>query len=99
MATTYDIGDKPRISVTFTDLTGSVGDPTGVTLRVKPPRGAASTLFTYGVDAALVRSGVGTYYLDYQIFTEGRHEYRWEGTGALQTANEGVFDVRKRRVS
>ena len=45
----YEIGDQPRITCTFTNLAGTVMDPTTVTCTVKTPSGT-STTYTYGVD-------------------------------------------------
>lgn len=93
---TYDIGDKLRIGVTFTDVAGTAGDPTTILLKVKPPNETIIT-YTYGTDA-ITRTGTGVYYLDYQVAKTGLHWYRWEGSGALTVVTEGSFDVRRKRV-
>ena len=87
---TCDVGDLVRLGVTFTDATGTAGDPTVVKLAYKPVRGTVVTL-TYGTDAALIKSATGVYYADVSVTAGGDWVYRWTGTGALQAATEGQF--------
>lgn len=84
-------GDTVRLSASFTDSAGASADPTTVVLRLSV-NGDESSL-TYGA-SAIVKPGVGSYYYDYVVPTaESFYEiiYRWEGTGAVTSAQEGAF--------
>ena len=94
MTTAHDIGDMRRLQVTFSNLAGAVADPTAVTFRIKKPDGTAIS-YVYGIDAGLVKSATGVYYVDFSIALPGRHVYRFVGTGAVETAENGEFYVRR----
>lgn len=91
----YHVGDLVRISATFTDINGAAADPTTVTLLVKLRYviGATTTTYTYGGGGTITKSGTGVYYQDFTPTTEGIWDYRWIGTGAIQAADEGAFNV------
>lgn len=92
MANTYDVGDKVRTQVSFTD-DGVVTDPSAITYKFKTPAGVTTT-YVYGTDVQLVKLSTGIYYVDLTIALEGRYDWRFEGTGALVAAYEGSFWVR-----
>lgn len=92
---TYDIGDVVRLSANFNDTTQDV-DPAGVVFKIKTPVGTVVTL-TFGVDAAVVKSSTGDYYVDYEPTTEGIYYYRAAGTTTNKGAAEGRFVVRESR--
>ena len=89
---TYDKGDLVRIHATFT-ASSVVADPTTVTLKVKDPDGVITT-YTYG-GGTVTKSSTGVYYKDVSVSNDGMWYYRIEGTGAVQSAGEGSFRVRK----
>ena len=86
----YDIGDGVRLKVTFT-VNAVNSDPTTVTLRVKDPSGNID-VYTYAL-VQVTKSAVGIYYKDIFIDESGEWFYRWEGTGAVEAADESYFDV------
>ena len=90
----YDIGDTRRLTATFTDIAGVATDPSTVTFKIKRPDGTATT-YVYGTDAQPVKASTGVYYVDYAITLAGRHAYRFEGTGAVATAESDEFYVRR----
>lgn len=92
---TYDIGDQVRLTSNLTNLSGTLTDPTTVTLRVRKPDGVA-TDYTYA-GGAVTKSSTGVYYRDVDIDQAGEWNYRWSGTGTLVVAEEGQFYVRPRR--
>jgi hypothetical protein len=96
MATTYDKGDLVRLSVAFTNSAGTATDPTTVTLKVKAP-GTALATYTYAL-GQVTKSATGSYYKDVSLNASGRWWYRWEGTGAVETAEEGWLEVREQRL-
>lgn len=87
MTATYDVGDLVRLTAVFRDLTtGQLADPTTVELRVR-----ANGVTTVYDDT--VRDSTGTYHRDVTITKSGPTDYRWIGTGAVQAAALGRFDV------
>jgi RPA family protein len=87
---TYDKGDLVRVTGTFTNAAGTAIDPTMVKFQVLNPAGTTTT-YTYGVDAALVKSAVGVYYVDISADVTGIYYYRFYSTGTGQAADEGQF--------
>lgn len=94
MANIYDIGDAVRAIVRFTDTSKTLVDPSAITGKFKNPSGT-TTIYEYGVDAELVKSETGVYYIDIPIDTSGLWYYRYEATGTYTGAVEGYFKVRE----
>lgn len=92
--TQYDIGDQVRLTAAFTDTVGAAADPTAVTFRIKEPDGTI-TSYVYVIDPELVQDSTGNYHVDFIITMTGAHYYRFEGTGAVHTADEKEFRVSK----
>lgn len=94
---TYDIGDRVKITGTFT--TGGVNaDPATVRAHYKDPSGTVTT-YTYPDDAELVREAEGVYSFHIPVVREGMHYYRMDdGETGGYVATEGRFDVRKSNV-
>lgn len=86
----YNIGDLIRIQGTFKDISGTVVDPTNITLKVKVPAGTVST---YYYPCTITRTSTGVYYFDFAITASGTHYYNWAGTGAYTVADESSFEV------
>lgn len=86
--TTYDKGDRIRLSASFTS-NSVAADPTAVVLKVKDPSGNIAT-YTYAL-AEVTKSATGNYYKDISIDESGEWYYRWEGTGAVEAADESRF--------
>jgi len=92
MANTYDLGDGITFTATFT-VSGANTDPTTVLFKITTPDGVTTT-YTYGVDAELVKSATGIYYVDYVTAQSGEHKYRFAGTG-VPAATENIFNVKQ----
>lgn len=92
MANFFQVGDLVRVTGTFTTLAGAATDPTNVYFSFKTPAGTTTT-YTYGVDAALVKSSTGIYYVDVNVTAAGNWYYRFYSTGTGQTADESYFAV------
>jgi len=80
----------------FTNILGTVDDPTTVTMQVAKPSG---TILTYGwptagVDGTLTRESLGRFYFDVLVDESGYWSWNMGGTGVVQTAQEGVFYAR-----
>ena len=84
-------GDLIRVRATF-NIGGILTDPTTVTLKYKAPTGTITT-WVYLTDNQLVRESVGSFYADISVTAGGTWNYRWEGTGAAQGANQSSFEV------
>ncbi len=89
----YDVGDVVRCVGTFANSAGTEVDPTAVLCKVREPDGTV-TAYTYGVDAALVKAAVGSYYVDVEATAAGLWAYRFYSTGVGQAAGEAGFRVR-----
>jgi predicted transcriptional regulator of viral defense system len=81
----YDRGDRVRLSASFTS-NGVAADPTAIELKVKDPSNNIAT-YTYAL-AEITKSATGNYYKDVSIDETGEWFYRWEGTGAVEAADE-----------
>jgi hypothetical protein len=90
----YDIGDQVRLDAFFfsdAELT-LPGDPTEITFRLRKPDGSLITA-KFGVGSTVVREDVGVYYALANLDQDGHWHYRWEGTGAITSAEDGEFYV------
>lgn len=92
MPNAYD--QKKVIRCTGTWERGGEGvDPTTVIFKYKNPAGTITTL-TYGVDAEVVKSATGVYYVDVDGDTSGTWFYRFESTGTGKSGEEDSFVIR-----
>lgn len=91
MAGYYRLNEVVNITTTFT-VNDVVADPTTVTLAITTPANVTTT-YTYGTDAALVRSSTGVYYLNQTASALGLWQYVWTGTGTASTIRESYFTV------
>lgn len=74
------------------DAAGAAADPTTVTLTVQAPDGTQTT-------PTPTSSVTGTWTADVSVTQAGVWWYRFEGTGAVAAAAEGLLSVRRRRVA
>ncbi len=96
MANSYDVGDVARLSTAFT-VSGVATDPSSVALTILTPA-SASTTYTYGVDAQIVKSATGSYYCDLTLTAPGRYGWRWVSAGTGAAATESWLMVRTQDV-
>ncbi len=89
---TYEVGNVIRCTGLFTTAAGVAQDPTAVYFQYILPSGVLTTL-TYLVDAALVRTALGTYHVDLTATTSGEYDYRFYSTGVGQASDEDEFIV------
>lgn len=82
----YDIGDKVRVTGTFTDVNNTPISPSTVVIKFKAPDATVTT-------PSVTNPYVGSYYADQSITAAGKWYYRIEATGTGQSAAEGSFDV------
>lgn len=91
----YMLGAKVRISVAITDVVSNqLADPSELVLKIRPPKGGLNTL-TYGVDAALVRAGVGLYNAEIDLTMSGYWRWRWEASAPNAGVVEGILNVNR----
>ena len=88
----YDVGDLVKIQGTFTDSAGEAVEPNAVFVKVKPPTGTMLS-YEYTVDAEVVWSSKGIYYVHVDADEHGIWLYRFSSTGAGQAADELSFIV------
>ena len=94
----YNIGDKRRLTATFKNISDVLTDPTTVTFLMLEPDGTKTTLIS-GADAEVVALSTGVWYVDWTITQACIHNYEFKGTGAVVTAEERSFRVRRRAVA
>lgn len=88
----YKKGQKVRCEVDFT-VSDVLTDPSTVTAKTKSPSGMVLS-YVYGVDAELVKDGVGEYHIDVTANEIGQWHFRFEGTGTCAAVEEAAFAVR-----
>lgn len=86
--TTY-MGSVVRIAVTFRNDAGVLTDPDDVTLTIRDPDGAMTTVSNPTNDS------VGVWHHDVLLDNDGRWSFRWQGEGTLTTAIEMTHDVER----
>lgn len=89
----YDIGDAPKMTVTFT-ADGINVDPSTITFKLKQPDWTITT-YVYGTDAELTKEATGRYAVFFTLTQAGEHSYRFTGTGTVKAAYESEFNVRR----
>lgn len=89
----FSVGSMIRLSVGLQDIDGAAADPTAMTFRIRNPAGTVTT-YEWQSDAELVRGAEGEFWVDWPVEMPGTHVYRWESTGAAQTAAEQAFTAR-----
>jgi len=94
-----DIGDRERLTVTFTDISSTLVSPSLVVVTVREPDGTSTAYSTADSPQLVVNSATGVFYLDYTYDQEGRHFFEFVGTGALVASVSGERWVRRSNVS
>jgi len=89
----YDSGDVVRMTVAFTNQSGTAVDPGAVAVKVKSPLGVKTT-YNYPADG-VIKDSTGNYHFDIEPTVQGVWTYRWEGTIANKGAEENSFQVRE----
>lgn len=93
MADSYDKGTLIVLSAEFRDLLGEDADPTDVILKVQDPSGNEET-FTYLL-GQVTRDSKGHYHRDHTVDESGTWYYNFTAIGAVETAAEEEFYVRR----
>jgi len=94
-----DIGDRERLTVTFTDISGTLTNPTTVVVTVREPDGTSTAFSTADSPQLVINGSTGVYYLDHTHDQEGRHFFEFVGTGVLVAAVSGERWVRRSNVT
>ena len=85
----YDIGDLARAVASFVGTDGvTPANPSQVHFLLMNPLGTVSTYVYGAAGASILLVGTAAYARDFTITTAGSWFYRWEGTGAVQAADE-----------
>jgi hypothetical protein len=90
----YDIGDQPRLTMTFTDIDGVLADPTDFTLTLQKPSGIEITK----IAADCTHQSTGVYYWDQLLTESGRWQINVVSTGATVAAEQTQLDVRESNI-
>ena len=89
MATTYKQGQRVRLTGTFKDDAGALGNPTTLTLKVRDGDG---TITTYN-NADLTNTSVGVWIRDITLTQAGNWKYWFASTLGIITADGDEFTV------
>lgn len=90
----FDVGDTAELSAEFrVTRTNVLTDPAALTVTVKPPTGS-NVIYTYGVDAQIVKDATGVYRCLIDCAMSGTYNVYWKGTGAAKAAKSVAFKVR-----
>ena len=106
---THDIGDVVRLWSAFFDEAGAQAAPGAVTLIVRTPAGADSTVANSGAsagDLTIASTAVGTtlatttgvYKATVSATEAGVWWFEWTGVGTVDEVQSGWFEVRRRLV-
>lgn len=90
------VGQVVRIHAEILGDNGQPADPGTLALHTRVGGGEV-TVRTYGVDAELVRDGVGLYHADLPLEASGVLYYRWETDAPHAGAGEGKLSVAQGR--
>ena len=104
----YDVGDSIRLGnqagdnedgttrAAFTDINGTIADPTTVSLEVRRPD-TTEAVYGYpsGADGPMTREGTGRFYRDIDLDQAGLWHWTLSGTGTVETAESGALYVRR----
>lgn len=88
----YKEGQLVRVDGVFETTAGVATDPSTVKLTVVPPVGQR-IVYTYGVDAAVVKDSTGNYHVNVVASIPGTWIYWWHSEGTGQAADERSFTV------
>lgn len=87
-----DVGDVLRLFANFTDIDSVALDPGSLQVFVKDPDGIIAM---YAYPGNIIKTSVGSYYLDINVTKVGTWFYRWESSGQGQCAAERTFSARQ----
>jgi hypothetical protein len=93
----YDIGDRRKLTCEVRDEDGDLADPTALTFTMREPD-ATLTVYVWQTDAELVRTAVGTFHTYWDCSQAGAHRWRFAATGTVAAAEESAFAVRTSQV-
>jgi hypothetical protein len=89
----YEIGDAPVVTILTKNISGTLTDPTTLTVHLQRS-GAASTSYVYGTAPEVTRSTTGTFaFAVPTIAGAGYHQIRVVATGAVAAAEQTKFNV------
>jgi hypothetical protein len=93
----FEIGDAVRLQGSFSDIDRALTDPSTVTFKVRDPSTTLNT-YVYSNDVEVFKAATGIYYMDFVVNTVGQHNWRLEGTGSVQVAEQDFFTARSLNV-
>lgn len=90
----FPLGSLIRSSVTETDINHQPVDPDTIKFVLVNPDDDV-TEYPLG---ELIHTGIGTFYIQFEVDIPGQWFWRWEATGDGQAAKEGSFTVQRTRI-
>jgi hypothetical protein len=90
------LGNTVVLTATFRDLDGRLMDPDTVRCRVvRRIDDAEVSTYVHGTDDELTRKALGIFQLRIVPDEPGAWIYRFEGSGVIECAQEGTFNISK----
>lgn len=86
------MGSVPTFNASFS-VNDIPTDPTTVTFSFGFDPDDAVTVYTYGTDPEITKTGVGEYSVELEVTDIGRWYGRWEATGPAAGASELTFEA------
>ncbi len=90
--TVYQKG-KVFVSTATFKVGGAVTDPGTVTLKVRSEQDSSETIYVYGTDSEVAKTGTGVYTGTFTLTKAGRLYIEWRGTGAAVAVDEDEIMV------
>ena len=87
----YIVGDLVRVTANFTDIEGTLTDPSQINLGIKYPSNDISYVTYSGGE--IERDSIGVYYYDIDVDTPGVYKIYWWSEGPAQGAGQDLFYV------
>jgi hypothetical protein len=90
----YPRGGVAEIDLELTNVAGTLTDPTALVLRILPPDGTKEER-TWPTGEGITKASTGKFSAIIDLDQAGEWEYRWEATGAVETASGGTLQVER----
>ncbi len=92
MATQFRVNDAVSLYAAFrVRATGTLTDPTTVSLKLRTPSGVATT-YTYA-GTTVTKDSTGRFSKQVTVDEAGVWAFQWAGTGTVAKVEEGTFEV------
>jgi hypothetical protein len=92
---TFDIGDEVKVTATFTDVNGTLTNPTALTFQVEHADATEVAYTQASPEVANPSTGIWTLTFTITVNDPGRWYVRSRATAGVKAADEDWFNVRR----